>query len=89
MNRDMLKVAAVSGVVSLAVSFGMWHAVPVTQAAQARTAETRLGVTAPGNAVAREPRQSHTERAGDSSSIREAYSDGGYQDWIEHQVAMP
>jgi hypothetical protein len=89
MNREMLKVAAVSGVVSLAVSFGMWHAVPVTQAAQARSAETRLGVTAPGNAVAGEPRLSRTERTGDSSPIREAYSDGGYQDWVEHQAAKP
>ena len=89
MNREILKAAAVSGVVSLAVSFGMLHTVAVTHAAQTRTAEAQLAAE-PSAKVADEPRRLMPRPSdSDSSSIREAHSDGGYQDWIEHQVAMP
>ena len=37
--RDTIKTVAVSAVVSLAVSFGMLHATPATQAAQASISE--------------------------------------------------
>jgi len=90
MNREMLKVAAVSGVVSLAVSFGVLHTVSLTHAAQTQTAEAQLAPEAPAKHVADEPHRLTPRRSdGDSSAIREAYSDGGYQDWMEHQVAMP
>jgi len=90
MNREILKAAAVSGVVSLAISFAMVHTVPVTHAAQTPTAEAQLAPGAPAKQVADEPRRLIPRQSeGDSSQIREAYSDGGYQDWIVEQRAMP
>ena len=90
MDREILKAAAVSGVVSLAISFGMLHTVSVTHAAQTRTAEAQLAPEAPAKQLIDQPRRLMPRRSdGDPSPIREAYSDGGYQDWIEQQVAMP
>jgi hypothetical protein len=69
-------------VVSAAVSFGMLHlaAAPLTRAS---AADSPLLASAP---AAPSPARSDTPVAQDNS-IREAYSDGGYQDWIQQQSA--
>jgi negative regulator of sigma E activity len=76
MFRDTMKMVAVSGVVSLAVSFGMLHANPATQAAQASEAQSVP--------AAAQTRQSANEAYDDSNSVVEVYSDGGYTYWLEH-----
>jgi hypothetical protein len=91
MNPESLKGFAVSAVVSAAVSFGMLHAIVAPQA-HARTAESQLLAAAPrGDApdAAVAARPAPREQSGDSSAMREAYSDGGYWDWMEQQHAMP
>ena len=75
MFRDTMKMVAVSGVVSLAVSFGMLRANPATQAARA---DEPLSVPAAAPA-----RQSTTEAYDDSNSVVDVYSDGGYMYWLE------
>ena len=76
MFRDTMKMVAVSGVVSLAVSFGMLHANSATQAARASEAELSIPAAAPA-------RQSTPEAYDDSTSVVEVYSDGGYTYWFE------
>jgi hypothetical protein len=74
MIRDTLKAVAVSGVVSMAVSFGMWHVAPATQA---RASEAQVSAQSPSQPVAEQARSSV------SVSIDEVYSDGGYTYWLE------
>lgn len=87
MNAETLKVVLVSGAVSAAVSFGVVHAASVAPGAQAPRAEAHA--TAPAQPAASTRRPARADATAESSSIREAHSDGGYQYWIEHQKAMP
>jgi len=80
MNAETLKGILVSGAVSAAVAFGVVQA-SVTPKAQPPVAEAQKATAAP-----RPPQEG---AAADTSSIREAHSDGGHQDWMEHQKAMP
>jgi len=81
MNTETLKGMLVSGAISAAVAFGVVHAASVTPKAQAPAAEAQKATAAP-----RPPQEA---AAADTSSIREAHSDGGHQDWMESQKAMP
>ena len=87
MNTEMLKAMFASGAVSAAVAFGVVHAAMPKEAAPRVVAQ--LAAARPAAPAAAAPRQSAAISAAESSSIREAYSDGGYQDWLEHQKAMP
>ena len=82
MNPDTLKGFAVSAVVSAAVSFGMLH-LAVAPQARASAPDSPLLALAP---AASRPASRDTPSAQDDS-IHEAYSDGGYQDWIRQQNA--
>jgi hypothetical protein len=84
MNRETVKGFAVSAVVSAAVSFGMLHLAAAPQA-RASAADNPLVTSAP---AAPSPARSDTPAAEDDS-IHEAYSDGGYRDWLEQGHAMP
>ena len=73
MFRDTIKAVAVSAVVSLAVSFGMLHTAPATQAAQAGSSEVQVSAA----------RADRMDADFGSSAIVEVYSDGGYTYWQE------
>lgn len=83
MNPETFRGVAVSALVSAAVSFGMLHL--AAPAAHARSADNPL---VPAAEAPRAPRARLASEAG-SSEIHEAYSDGGYWDWMEKQHAMP
>ena len=83
MNPETLKGFAVSAVVSTAVSFGMLH---LAVAPQAHASAADGPLTASASATAPSPARRDTPAAQDDS-IHEAYSDGGYQDWIQQQRA--
>lgn len=82
MSPETLKGFAVSAVVSAAVSFGMLH-LAVAPQARASAPDSPLVASAP---AAPSPARRDTPPAQDDS-IHEAYSDGGYQDWIQQQRA--
>ena len=87
MNAEMLKGMFISGAVSAAVALGAVHAAMPTEAAP--HANTKLATAPQAAPAAAAPYRPAVLSGSESSSIREAYSDGGYQDWIEHQKAMP
>jgi len=84
MNPETFRGVVVSALVSAAVSFGTLHA--TAPAAHARSTDSPL-VAAPEAPSA--PRTLPPASQDDLSDIHEAYSDGGYWDWMEKQHAMP
>lgn len=87
MNAEMLKAMFASGAVSAAVTFGVVHAAIPKEAAPRAVAQ--VAAAQPAAPATAAPRQPAAISTAESSSIREAYSDGGYQDWLEQQKAMP
>ena len=72
MVKETLKMVAVSGVVSLAVSLGVLHSIPATQA---RTSDAHVGALAPSKIATEQARPSAAGAFGGSTSVRDVYSD--------------